>query len=91
MVSDPIGSRFTYSEKEFMNCWQNKDGLGVVFCMKPNQKFFDSNNHEQRRLVIIHCLSSIVTMFSGVRLATSMYANPVKQEKMKMSLTSSKR
>lgn len=46
-VSDPIGARFKYSEKEFMNCWLNKDGLGVVFCMEPNQNFFDANNRKQ--------------------------------------------
>ena len=49
LVSDPIGSRFTYSEKEIMNCWLNKDRRGVVFCMKPNQKFFDSNNSKKCR------------------------------------------
>ena len=48
-VSDPIGSRFKYSEKEFVNCWLNKDGLGVVICMKPNPKFFESNSGDQSR------------------------------------------
>ena len=32
-----------------MNCWLNKDGLGVVICMKPNPKFFESNSGDQSR------------------------------------------
>jgi len=35
-VSDPIGYRFSYSSKEFSNCWLSADDQGVLLCLEPN-------------------------------------------------------
>lgn len=42
-VSDPIGSRFSYNEQEFTNCWGKNEQRGVVLCLEPTSCFFESS------------------------------------------------
>lgn len=71
-VSDPIGYRFSYSSKEFSNCWLSADEQGVLLCLEPN---VNSLNDFQAKNAYVNTKYTNVSLLSYLKGYKTQFIN----------------